>query len=144
MLELKITGNTAKELSGDLFDLAQLMGFGAPTVADKLTQVVSGNAMGTMGTAATTYETKPKPAPKPTKPAKPVAPEPKPEPKKEPAKAEAAPEITYEQLRSLAGEKIVAGHKAEVSALIKDHGAAKLSGIDPSEFASFKADLEAL
>ena len=143
MLELKITGNTAKELSGDLFDFAKLMGFGsqttAPEEAPKLTQVVSGSAMGTMGATATTANVKPKLVPKP---AKPVEPKPEPEPAK--PKAEAAPEITYEQLRSLAGEKIVAGHKAEVSALIKDHGATKLSGVDPSEFASFKADLEAL
>lgn len=141
MLELKITGNTAKELSGDLFDFAKLMGFGsqttAPEEAPKLTQVVSGSAMGTMGATTTTADVKPKLVPKPAKPV-----EPEPEPAK--PKAEAAPEITYEQLRSLAGEKIVAGHKAEVSALIKDHGATKLSGVDPSEFASFKADLEAL
>jgi hypothetical protein len=142
LLELKFTGNTVTELCGNVLKFAQQMGFGgqatAPEKAPKLTSVVSGSALGTMSADATTADVKP--APKPTKPAKPV----EPEPKKEPAKAEAAPEITYEQLRSLAGEKIVAGHKAEVSALIKDHGATKLSGVDPSEFASFKAELEAL
>lgn len=52
--------------------------------------------------------------------------------------------VTLEQVRAVLAEKSRAGHTAEVRALLEKHGAAKLSEIDPGEYAALIAEAEAL
>ena len=49
-----------------------------------------------------------------------------------PTKKEPKPELTLEDVRAVLAEKSRAGHTAEVRALLKKYGAAKLSEIDPA------------
>lgn len=60
-----------------------------------------------------------------------------------PQKPEAS-KVTLEQLRGVLAEKSVAGHRAEVQALIHEFGAEKLSAVDPSNFAAMLARAEAI
>jgi len=57
-----------------------------------------------------------------------------------------APEkkLTLEDVRAVLAEKSRAGHTAQVKALIKKHGADKLSEIDPMNYAALLADAEVL
>ena len=50
-----------------------------------------------------------------------------------PTKKEPKPELKLEDVRAVLAEKSRAGHTAEVRALLKKYGAAKLSEIDPDE-----------
>lgn len=56
------------------------------------------------------------------------------EPAKEPDKKDATPNLKLEDVRAILAEKSRAGHTAEVRALLKKYGAAKLSEIDPSNY----------
>ena len=49
-------------------------------------------------------------------------------------KAEPKPELKLEDVRAVLAEKSRAGHTAEVRALLKKCGAAKLSEIDPANY----------
>ena len=51
-----------------------------------------------------------------------------------PAKKEPKPELKLEDVRAVLAEKSRAGHTAEVRALLKKYGAAKLSEIDPANY----------
>ena len=62
------------------------------------------------------------------------------QPQQEPAQ----PTITLEEVRAVLAEKSVAGHRAEVQALIRECGADKLSAVDPSRYADLKAKAEVL
>ena len=71
--------------------------------------------------------------------------------KKEPAgkasgQEEQEPEKQYSltEVRALLAEKSRAGFTAQVRELLAKHGADKLSGIDPSEYAALVADVEVL
>lgn len=59
---------------------------------------------------------------------------------------EQGPEKQYSltEVRALLAEKSRAGFTAEVRELLAKHGADKLSGIDPSEYAALVADVEVL
>lgn len=48
------------------------------------------------------------------------------------------------EVRALLAEKSRAGFTAEIRELLAKHGADKLSGIDPSEYAALVADVEVL
>ena len=50
--------------------------------------------------------------------------------------------ISFEEVRAALANKARAGFTAEVKALIKKHGAAKLSDIDPSEYEAVLAESE--
>lgn len=52
--------------------------------------------------------------------------------------------ITLEQVRAVLAEKSRGGHTAEVRLLLEKHGAAKLSEIDPAEYAALLAEAEVL
>ena len=66
--------------------------------------------------------------------------------KKESAGKTSGPEKQYSltEVRALLAEKSRAGFTAEVRELLAKHGADKLSGIDPSEYAALVADVEVL
>ena len=54
------------------------------------------------------------------------------------------PAVTLEEVRAVLAEKSVAGHRAEVQALIRECGADKLSSVDPIRYAALKAKAEVL
>ena len=56
----------------------------------------------------------------------------------------AKPAITLEQVRAVLAEKSHDGFTADIRALLRKHGADKLSQIDPSEYESLMKDAEAL
>ena len=68
----------------------------------------------------------------------------KPEPTEQPHQKPAQPTVTLEEVRAVLAEKSVAGHRAEVQALIRECGADKLSSVDPSHYAALKAKAEVL
>ena len=53
-------------------------------------------------------------------------------------------ELTLEEVRAVLGEKSRAGFTAEIQALLKKHGAPKLSGIDPKHYEALLKDVEVL
>ena len=55
-----------------------------------------------------------------------------------------AEKVTLAEVRAVLAEKSRAGFTAEVRELLAKHGADKLSGIDPSEYAALVADVEVL
>ena len=52
--------------------------------------------------------------------------------------------LTLEEVRAVLAEKSRSGHTAEVRELLNKHGADKLSGIDPAEYAALLAEAEVL
>lgn len=63
------------------------------------------------------------------------------------AQSEAASQpkpVTLEQVRAVLAEKSRAGHTAEVRELLGQHGAAKLSEIDPAEYPALLKEAEEL
>jgi len=52
--------------------------------------------------------------------------------------------ITLEQVRAVLADKSQAGFTDEVRGLLEKHGAAKLSQIDPANYAALMADAEGL
>ena len=61
-----------------------------------------------------------------------------------PAKKEPKPELKLEDVRAVLAEKSRAGHTAEVRALLKKYGAAKLSEIDPANYEALMKDAEVI
>lgn len=61
-----------------------------------------------------------------------------------PAKKEPKPELKLEDVRSVLAEKSRAGHTSEVRALLKKHGAAKLSEIDPANYEALLQEAEVI
>lgn len=59
-------------------------------------------------------------------------------------KQEAGKQYSLTEVRAILAEKSRAGFTAEVRGLLAEHGADKLSGIDPSEYAALVADVEVL
>ncbi len=53
-------------------------------------------------------------------------------------------ELTLEQVRAVLADKSRHGYTAEVKALLRQHGADKLSEIAPSEYEALLAEVEAL
>ena len=64
----------------------------------------------------------------------------KPEPKAE----EHAKEISYTDIRKVLADKSRAGHTAEIKKILTQHGAGKLSEIDPKEYAAILKEAEVL
>ena len=54
------------------------------------------------------------------------------------------PELKLEDIRAVLAEKSRAGHTAEVRALLKKYGAAKLSEIDPANYEALLQDAEVI
>ena len=60
------------------------------------------------------------------------------------AAAPAEPQLTLEQVRAVLADKSRMGFTAEIRALLQKYGAAKLSGIDPTNYKALIADAEVL
>lgn len=56
----------------------------------------------------------------------------------------AQPKVTLEEVRAVLAEKSSAGHTDEVRKLLQEFGAAKLSAVDPKDYAALKAKAEVL
>ncbi len=56
----------------------------------------------------------------------------------------AQPEVTLEEVRAVLAEKSSSGHTDEVRKLLQEFGAAKLSAVDPKDYAALKAKAEVL
>lgn len=54
------------------------------------------------------------------------------------------PPVTLEQVREVLSEKSRAGYTSEVRELLQKYGAAKLSQIDPANYASLMKDAEVI
>lgn len=70
-----------------------------------------------------------------------------PEPIPTPMEQEPAPTtktMSKEELRTLLGEKSLAGHKETIQALIRKYGGKKFSDIDPSHYPALQKDAEGL
>lgn len=65
-------------------------------------------------------------------------------PAKAPVKKEAKPQLKLEDIRSVLAEKSRAGHTAEVRALLKKYGAAKLSEIAPANYEALMKDADGI
>lgn len=63
---------------------------------------------------------------------------------KAPAKKEAKPQLKLEDVRAVLAEKSRAGYTAEVRALLKKHGADKLSEIDLAKYEALLQDAEVI
>ena len=61
-----------------------------------------------------------------------------------PIKKKSKPELKLEDVRAVLAEKSRAGHTAEVRALLKKYGAAKLSEIDPANYEALIKDAEVI
>lgn len=59
-------------------------------------------------------------------------------------KKEKKPELKLEDVRAVLAEKSRTGHTAEVRALLKKYGAAKLSKIDPINYEALMKDAEVI
>jgi len=59
-------------------------------------------------------------------------------------KQKAKPEVTLEKVRGVLADKSRAGFTAEVRTIIKNHGADRLSEIDPGEYPAVLAEAEEL
>ena len=66
------------------------------------------------------------------------------EPAKAPVKKETKPQLKLEDVRAVLAEKSRAGHTAEVRALLKKYGAAKLSEIAPANYEALMKDVEVI
>ena len=53
-------------------------------------------------------------------------------------------EVTLEEVRAVLAEKSSFGHTDEVRKLLQEFGAAKLSAVDPKDYAALKAKAEVL
>lgn len=62
----------------------------------------------------------------------------------QPAKTPAKKVLKLEDVRAVLAEKSRAGHTAEVRALLKKHGADKLSEIDPAKYEALLQDAEVI
>ena len=63
---------------------------------------------------------------------------------KAPVKTETKPQLKLEDVRAVLAEKSRAGHTAEIRALLKKYGAAKLSEIDPANYEALLQDAEVI
>ena len=63
---------------------------------------------------------------------------------KQQKKESAAKEISYTDIRKVLADKSRAGHTVEIKEILTQHGAGKLSEIDPKEYAAILKEAEVL
>lgn len=148
MIEIKVTGDTAKEV---FTDLQELTAQATPTVNQEAVQAI---AEAVANPEAPKVETKPKSAPK-AKPEPKTTPKAKPEPVEEkPAEAPVeevveAPKAENVKLSDVqnALAKILREqpeHKSAAAEILKNHGVKRVSELKEEDFATVKAKLESI
>ena len=144
MIEIKVTGDTAKEV---FTDLQELTAQATPTVNQEAVQAI---AEAVANPEAPKAESKPKPKPTPK-----AKPEPEPEPVEEkPAEAPVkevaeAPKAENVKLSDVqnALAKILREqpeHKSAAAEILKNHGVKRVSELKEEDFATVKAELESI
>ena len=150
MIEIKVTGDTAKEV---FTDLQELTAQATPTVNQEAVQAI---AEAVANPEAPKAESKPKPKPTPkAKPEPKTTPKAKPEPVEEkPAEAPVeevteAPKAENVKLSDVqnALAKILREqpeHKSDAAEILKNHGVKRVSELKEEDFATVKAELESI
>lgn len=141
MIEIKVTGDTAKEV---FTDLQELTAQATPTVNQEAVQAI---AEAVANPEAPKVETKPKSAPK-AKP-EPVEEKPAEAPVEEVAEAPKAPKAENVKLSDVqnALAKILREqpeHKSAAAEILKNHGVKRVSELKEEDFATVKAELESI
>ena len=142
MIEIKVTGDTAKEV---FTDLQELTAQATPTVNQEAVQAI---AEAVANPEAPKAESKPKPKPTPKAKAKPEPVEEKPaeEPVKEVAEAPKSENVKLSDVQN-ALAKILREqpeHKSAAAEILKNHGVKRVSELKEEDFATVKAELESI
>lgn len=145
MIEIKVTGDTAKEVFTDLQELtAQAQA--TPTVNQEAVQAI---AEAVANPEAPKAESKPKPKPTPKAKHEPVEEKPAEAPVEEVAEAPKAPKAENVKLSDVqnALAKILREqpeHKSAAAEILKNHGVKRVSELKEEDFATVKAELESI
>ena len=142
MIEIKVTGDTAKEV---FIDLQELTAQATPTVNQEAVQAI---AEAVANPEAPKAESKPKPKPTPKAKAKPEPVEEKPAeaPVEEVAEAPKAENVKLSDVQN-ALAKILREqpeHKSAAAEILKNHGVKRVSELKEEDFATVKAELESI
>jgi len=142
MIEIKVTGDTAKEV---FTDLQELTAHATPTVSQEAVQAI---AEAVANPEAPKAESKPKPKPTPKAKAKPEPVEEKPAeaPVEEVAEAPKAENVKLSDVQN-ALAKILREqpeHKNAAAEILKNHGVKRVSELKEEDFATVKAELESI
>lgn len=143
MIEIKVTGDTAKEV---FTDLQELTAQATPTVNQEAVQAI---AEAVANPEAPKAETKPKPKPTPKAKHEPVEEKPAEAPVEEVAEAPKAPKAENVKLSDVqnALAKILREqpeHKSAAAEILKNHGVKRVSELKEEDFATVKAELESI
>lgn len=143
MIEIKVTGDTAKEV---FTDLQELTAQAAPAVNQEAIQAI---AEAVANPEAPKAESKPKPKPTPKAKAEPVEEKPAEAPVEEVAEAPKAPKAENVKLSDVqnALAKILREqpeHKSAAAEILKNHGVKRVSELKEEDFATVKAELESI
>lgn len=142
MIEIKVTGDTAKEV---FIDLQELTAQATPAVSQEAVQAI---AEAVANPEAPKAESKPKPKPTPKAKAKPEPVEEKPAeaPVEEVAEAPKAENVKLSDVQN-ALAKILREqpeHKSAAAEILKNHGVKRVSELKEEDFATVKAELESI
>ena len=140
MIEIKVTGDTAKEV---FTDLQELTAQATPTVNQESVQAI---AEAVANPEAPKTESKPKPKPTPKAKPEPVEEKPAEAPVEEVAEAPKAENVKLSDVQN-ALAKILREqpeHKSAAAEILKNHGVKRVSELKEEDFATVKAELESI
>ena len=140
MIEIKVTGDTAKEV---FTDLQELTAQATPKVNQEAVQAI---AEAVANPEAPKAESKPKPKPTPKAKPEPVEEKPAEEPVKEVAEAPKSENVKLSDVQN-ALAKILREqpeHKSAAAEILKNHGVKRVSELKEEDFATVKAELESI
>lgn len=146
MIEIKVTGDTAKEV---FTDLQELTAQATPAVNQEAVQAI---AEAVANPEAPKTESKPKPKPTPKAKPEPVEEKPAEAPVEEVAEAPKAPKAPKAENVKLSDvqnalAKILREqpeHKSAAAEILKNHGVKRVSELKEEDFATVKAELESI
>lgn len=140
MIEIKVTGDTAKEV---FTDLQELTAQATPAVNQEAVQAI---AEAVANPEAPKAESKPKPTPKAKAKPEPVEEKPAEAPVEEVAEAPKAENVKLSDVQN-ALAKILREqpeHKNAAAEILKNHGVKRVSELKEEDFATVKAELESI
>lgn len=140
MIEIKVTGDTAKEV---FTDLQELTAQATPAVNQEAVQAI---AEAVANPEAPKAESKPKPKPTPKAKPEPVEEKPAEAPVEEVTEAPKAENVKLSDVQN-ALAKILREqpeHKSAAAEILKNHGVKRVSELKEEDFATVKAELESI
>lgn len=140
MIEIKVTGDTAKEV---FIDLKELTAQATPTVNQEAVQAI---AEAVANPEAPKAESKPKPTPKAKAKPEPVEEKPAEAPVEEVSEAPKVENVKLSDVQN-ALAKILREqpeHKSAAAEILKNHGVKRVSELKEEDFATVKAELESI